>query len=152
MKELQKLTGCIAALQRFMPRSADKCLPFFKVLKKKACFGWDEEAKQALKNLEEYLGRLPRTVSPATGEPLLAYLIVSGHAERDRQQLPVYYVSHVLAWVEQCYLFIEKFTYALLIANKKLRPCFKSHHIIALTNQPLRNTLTKYENSEKMLK
>jgi len=47
VKAVQKLTGCIATLGRFMSRSADKCLPFFKALKKKACFGWDEEAEQA---------------------------------------------------------------------------------------------------------
>ena len=28
-KEVQKLTGCIAALNRFVSRSTDKCLPFF---------------------------------------------------------------------------------------------------------------------------
>jgi len=39
MKEVQRLTGCIAALGRFMSRSADKCLPFFKVQKNKTPFG-----------------------------------------------------------------------------------------------------------------
>ena len=38
MEEVQKLTGCIAALGIFMLRSIDKCLPFFKVLKKKVQF------------------------------------------------------------------------------------------------------------------
>jgi len=45
MKDVRKLTGCSVVLGRFMSRSVDKCLPFFKVLKKKACFGWDEEVK-----------------------------------------------------------------------------------------------------------
>ena len=35
VKEVQKLTGCIAAWGRFTSRSVDKCLPFFKVPKKK---------------------------------------------------------------------------------------------------------------------
>ena len=91
VKEVQRLTACIAALGRFMSRSVDKCLPFFKVLKKTTCFGWDEEAGQAFQNLNEYLGRLHRIVSPVTEESLLAYLAVSNHAisavllvERDR--------------------------------------------------------------------
>jgi len=63
-----------------MSRSAGKCLPFFKVLKKKAQFPWDEEAKQAFQSLKEYLARLPRMVSSNHGESLLAYLAMSNHA------------------------------------------------------------------------
>ena len=33
VKEVQKLTGRIAALNRFISRVTDKCLPFFKTLK-----------------------------------------------------------------------------------------------------------------------
>jgi len=33
-EQLQQLTGRIAALNRFISRSIDKCLPFFKILKK----------------------------------------------------------------------------------------------------------------------
>ena len=33
VKEVQKLTGKIAALNRFFSRAMDKCLPFFKTLK-----------------------------------------------------------------------------------------------------------------------
>ena len=34
IKEVQSLTGRIAALNRFVSKATDKCLPFFKVLKK----------------------------------------------------------------------------------------------------------------------
>ena len=33
VKEVQKLTGRIAALNRFVSRATNKCLPFFKTLK-----------------------------------------------------------------------------------------------------------------------
>ena len=39
IKEIQRLTGRIAALSRFVSRSSDKCWPFFQVLKK--AFHWD---------------------------------------------------------------------------------------------------------------
>ena len=32
-KEVQKLTGCIVALNRFVSRSTNKCLPFFNILR-----------------------------------------------------------------------------------------------------------------------
>ena len=90
---------------------------------------------------------------------MLAYLTVSAHAvsavllvEKNRLQLPVYYVIHILAGVKQRYLLIEKFVYALLIANKKLCLYFESHNIVVLSNQPLRSTLKKYESSGRMLK
>ena len=33
VKEVQNLTGRIAALNKFVSRATDKCLPFFKTLK-----------------------------------------------------------------------------------------------------------------------
>ena len=39
IKEVQLLTGRIAALSRFVSRASDKCQPFFQVLKK--AFQWD---------------------------------------------------------------------------------------------------------------
>jgi len=97
IKEVQKLAGCVAALGRFMSRSANKCLPFFKVLRSRIPFGWDEEAEKAFQKLKEYLGPLPRMVSPNLKEPLLLYLAVSEYAvsavllvEQNHQQYPVY--------------------------------------------------------------
>jgi len=159
VKEVQRLTGCIAALGRFMSRLADKCLPFFKVLKKKTPFGWDEEAEKVFQKLKEYLEKLPQMVSPSPDEPLLLYLAISDHVvslvllvERARQQHPVYYVNHVLIGAELQNPLIEKFAYDLLIASRKLDPYFESHQIIVLTDQPLKNTLKKYGSSGRMIK
>ena len=42
-KEVQKLTGMTAALNRFISRSADRCRPFFKLLNKWKRFEWTDE-------------------------------------------------------------------------------------------------------------
>ena len=42
-KEVQKLTGMMAALNRFISRSADRCRPFFLLLHKWKEFEWSEE-------------------------------------------------------------------------------------------------------------
>ena len=34
MKEVQSLTGKVVALNKFVSRATDKCMPFFKVLNK----------------------------------------------------------------------------------------------------------------------
>ena len=40
-KEVQSLNGKVAALNRFVSRATDKCLPFFRTLKKS--FEWTDE-------------------------------------------------------------------------------------------------------------
>ena len=54
-KEVQKLTGMIAALNRFISRSADRCQPFFFLLNKWKGFEWTEECALAFQQLKEYL-------------------------------------------------------------------------------------------------
>ena len=41
IKEVQSFTGRVAALNRFVSKATDKCLPFFRVLKK--AFEWMDE-------------------------------------------------------------------------------------------------------------
>ena len=41
VKEVQSLIGKVAALNRFVFRAMNKCMPFFKVLKK--AFQWTDE-------------------------------------------------------------------------------------------------------------
>ena len=41
IKEIQSLTGRVVALNRFVSKATNKCLPFFKVLKK--AFEWMDE-------------------------------------------------------------------------------------------------------------
>jgi hypothetical protein len=97
-KEMQRLTGRVAALNRFVSRSTDKCLPFFKTLKK--AFTWMDECQQAFEELKKYLTTPPLLSPSKQGEELYLYLAVSLMAislalirEEDRRQLPVYYTS-----------------------------------------------------------
>ena len=53
MKEVQSLNGKIAALNKFVSRATDKCLPFFRTLKKS--FEWTTECQQAFEDLKTYL-------------------------------------------------------------------------------------------------
>ena len=45
IKEVQRLTGRIVALSRFVSKANDKCQPFFQVLKK--AFQWDTRCEEA---------------------------------------------------------------------------------------------------------
>ena len=46
-KEVQKLTGMIAALNRFISRSADRCRPFYLLINKWKGFEWFEDCTAA---------------------------------------------------------------------------------------------------------
>jgi hypothetical protein len=48
IKDVQKLTGCIAALNRFISWLGERGLPFFRLLKCQDKFHWTEEAERAL--------------------------------------------------------------------------------------------------------
>ena len=75
VKEVQSLNGKIAALNRFLSRATDKCLPFFCTLKKS--FEWTVECQQAFEELKAYLSSPPLLSPLQSGEELFLYLAVS---------------------------------------------------------------------------
>ena len=102
-KEVQKLIGMIAALNRFISRLADRCRLFFLLLHKWKGFEWTEECALTFQQLKEYLTRQLIMSSPDADEVLFAYLAIASHAvslvlirEDNGTQRPVYYVSKSL--------------------------------------------------------
>jgi hypothetical protein len=59
IKDVQKLTGCMAALNRFISKLGERGLPFFKLLKHQEKFAWTPEADQALAQLKDILSKPP---------------------------------------------------------------------------------------------
>ena len=156
IKEVQRLTGCVAALSRFVARSTDKCQPFFKVLKK--AFRWDEEAEEAFQQLKVYLQSPPLLSRAVQGEALYLYISVSLYAVssvliRDdaKVQYPIYYTSRALRGAETRYPRIEKVAFAVVISAQRLRPYFQAHTIRVLTDQSLRRALHNPDTSGKLI-
>ena len=150
IKEVKSLTGRDVALNRFVFKATDKCLPFFKVLKK--AFEWTEECQKAFQDLKVYLTMTPLLSPSLLGEELYLYLAVTPHAvssalirEEGRVQKPVYYTSRALRGAEGRYLLIEKLAFALITTSKKLRHYFQAHVINVMTDHPLRKVMNKLE-------
>ena len=78
IKEVQSLTGRVAALNRIFSKATDKCLSYFKVLKK--TFEWTEECQKAFQDLKIYLTTAPLLSPSVPGEELYLYLAVTPHA------------------------------------------------------------------------
>ena len=130
-KDVQKLTGRIAALSRFISRSSERSHNFFNILKKNTDFVWTEECEEAFQELKFYLTSAPLLSKPQDGEMLFLYLAVSEHSlsavlvcEDEGKQSPIYYVSKSLLDAETRYSQLEKLALALVTAARKLRPYF----------------------------
>ncbi|KAL5575739.1 hypothetical protein UlMin_017438 [Ulmus minor] len=159
VKEVQSLTGRVAALNRFISRATDKCQPFFRALRKGKDFSWTAECEQSFQELKTYLGRPPLLSKPQEGESLILYLAVSKGAvssalirEEEGVQWPIYYTSKSLLDAETRYPEVEKLALALMIAARKLRPYFQAHTIIVPTKFPLKQILQKPETSGRLAK
>ena len=156
VKEVQKLTGRIAALNRFVSRAMDKCLPFFKTLKR--AFAWTDECEAAFQELKRYLSNSPFQSPSKEGESLQLYLAVSAMAvsaalirEEGKKQLPVYYVNQAFQGVESGYPRIEKIVFALIVALRKLRQYFQANPILVMMDQPISKSMNKPEAARRMV-
>jgi hypothetical protein len=58
-KEVQRLIGRIAALNRFMAKLWARSLPFFKVLRGSDSFEWGSEHQEAFDALKDHIQKLP---------------------------------------------------------------------------------------------
>ena len=78
VKEVQSLTRRVAALNKFVLKATDKCLPFFKVLRN--AFEWTNECQKAFQDFKVYLTMAPLLSPSIPSEELYLYLAVSPYA------------------------------------------------------------------------
>ncbi|KAM1774846.1 hypothetical protein ACFX12_044171 [Malus domestica] len=154
-KDIQSLTGKVAALTRFISKATDRCDPFFKALKgSKKYITWTDECAETFKNLKYYMSNSPLLSKPEVGDTLIIYLSVSASAVSSvlirndgNVEQPVYYASKALQDAETRYSNIEKLALALVMSARKLRPYFQAHSIIVLTNHHFRQILQSPDTS-----
>jgi phenylalanine-4-hydroxylase len=108
LKDVQRLTGCVAAISRFVNRLGEKAMPLYKLLKKMDKFDWTDEADAALQVLKTMMSTPPILASPHPHEPMLLYMAATNRVvsivmvvERKEEnqvypvQRPAYYLSEV---------------------------------------------------------
>ena len=118
MKEVQQLTGRMAALSRFVSASGERGHPYFQCLRRNNKFAWTKECEEAFVKLKEYLASPPVLCKPLMGTPLRLYFAVTERAvsvvlaqDQDQAQKPIYFVSKVLQGPETRYQALEKARY-----------------------------------------
>jgi hypothetical protein len=103
-------------------------------------FVWGPEQTAAFDSLKQHLSDLATLTSPDPSLPLLLYMVASHCAvsaalaqEQDRdgknQQCPVYYVFEVLTASKCNMTELEKISYAVVMASRKLRHYFKAFKV-----------------------
>ncbi|GJY26053.1 reverse transcriptase domain-containing protein [Tanacetum coccineum] len=164
LKEMQSLSGKLASLNRFLAKSAERALPFFNTLKNitkenKHEYRWTAEAEEAFQQMKRLIMSLPSLTPPYPEETLYAYLAVSREAvsavlltDRNGRQCPVQYVSRTLNEAERNYSPLEKLALSLVNMTRRLRRYFEAHPVKVITDQPIKNILSRTEASGKLAK
>jgi hypothetical protein len=165
IKDVQKLTECMAALNRFILKLGEWGLPIFKLLRHQEKFVWTPEADQALAQLKDFLSKPPVLAAPHKGEQLLLYLAATTHVvstaiivgrQEDGHAYPVqrlvYFVSKVLSESKAHYQPVQKLLYAVLITSQKLRHFFQEYSISVVTDYPLGDILRNQDATRKISK
>ena len=73
IKGVQRITGCLAALSRFISRLGERGLPLYRLLKKSDRFEWIAEAQEALDMVKQFLTK-PRFWSLQATENPSSYI------------------------------------------------------------------------------
>ncbi|GAU16655.1 hypothetical protein TSUD_326050 [Trifolium subterraneum] len=126
VKEVQQLTGRIAALSRFLSCSGEKACHFFATLRKSERFTW----------------------SPELSEKALSSALVQ---EVEGEEKPIYFVSRTLRGTETRYQKIERLYLAVIITARKLRQYFQSHQVVVKKDYPIKNVLRKPDIAGRMV-
>ena len=109
LRDVQKFTGCLASLSRFISRLGEKALPLYQLMKKTTHFEWNDQADEAFHQLKKMLTTPPVLVAPTEKELMLLYIAATSRVvstdivvqrpeggKAQPVQRPVYYLSEVL--------------------------------------------------------
>ena len=158
VKEVQQLTGRMAALSRFVS-AGEKGHPYFQCLKRNSRFAWTDKCEATFLKLKEYLATPPELCKLVAGVPLRLYFAVTERAissvlvqEQDQVQRPIYFVSKALQGPETRYQSLEKAALAVVFSAKRLRHYFHSFTVVVMTNLPIQKVLQKPDVAGRMVR
>nr|GFB28135.1 reverse transcriptase domain-containing protein [Tanacetum cinerariifolium] len=152
-----------AAYQRLMDKAFEnqmgRNIETLKKCIKKSDFRWTTEAEQAFQQLKKHMSALPMLAAPKPQEELIMYLSATHGAisavlltERGMVQTPVYFISRALQGPELNYSPMEKLVLSLVFAAKRLRRYFQAHPIAVITDQPIKQVMSRPDAAGRLQK
>jgi ribonuclease HI len=162
-RDIQRLTGRLVAMNRFISKSAKRSLPFLKTLRGAKDFAWGPEQATTFASLKQHLSDMAMLTSPDPSLSLLLYIAASPYAvsaalvqEQNREgttrQCPVYYVSEVLTASKCNMTKLEKISYAVVMASRKLRHYFEAFKVRVTSDRGLGELFCNLEASVRITK
>jgi hypothetical protein len=165
LKGVQRVTGYLAALSRFIVRLGERSQPLCKLMKKSDHFTWTPDAQEALDSLKNMLKSSLILTAPFPEEPMLLYIsattqVVSASLVVEQEepgrsqkvQRPVYFISKVLSDSKTRYSQLQKLVYAILMTKRKLWHYFDTHPITVVSKYPLGEVIQNPEAKESIAK
>ncbi|XP_073362344.1 uncharacterized protein [Aegilops tauschii subsp. strangulata] len=150
LRDVQKFTGCLASISRFISWLGEKALTLYQLMKKTTHFEWNDKADEDFLQLKKMLTTPPVLAAPAAKEPMLLYIAATNRVvstivvvERKEDgraqpvQRPMFYLSEVLSTSKQNYPQYQKMCYGMHFAAKKQKPYFQEHPIAVVCTAPL---------------
>jgi hypothetical protein len=144
--------------------SAERSLSFLKTPRGGAKdFAWGPEQAAAFASLKQHLSELAILTSPYSSLPLLLYVVALPHAvsaalvqEQDREgttrQCPVYYVFEVLTTSKCNMTELEKISYTVVMASRKLCHYFEAFKVRVTSDKGLGKLFRNPEVSVRITK
>src|SRR3954467_6283370 len=96
LKKVQKFTGFLASLSRFLSRQGEKAIPLYQLMKKTEKFTWTPQEDEAFKELKHMLSIALIMAAPIEKGPMMLYIaatnwvisavMVVEHPEKDKAQ------------------------------------------------------------------
>ncbi|GKB73047.1 reverse transcriptase domain-containing protein [Tanacetum coccineum] len=117
------------------------------------------QTEAAVKETKKLIVELPTLTAPMEKEELIVYLTAVREAvravlmtKREAKQMPVYFVSRTLQDLEINYTSMKKLVLALVYASKRLKRYFQAHIIIIITDQLIKQILSRPEVTRRLQK
>lgn len=148
VKEVQYLTGRLAALYCFVSCVRDQDFLFFSTIKKKEKFKWTSKCDEAFQRVKYFLMSPLILTRLREGSPLHLYLSITNLAissllvqETDKAERSTSFLSKVFRGNEAWYKNIEKLALAIIVMERNLFSYFQGQNIFIKTNYPIQQVL-----------
>ncbi|GKE01046.1 reverse transcriptase domain-containing protein [Tanacetum coccineum] len=160
LKQMQSLSGKLAALNRFLSKAVKRVIPCLDTLKKctnKKDFCWTEAAEEAFQAMKRLIAEQPTLTAPMKDEELMLYLSATNEVfnamvlvERKGRHIPIHYMSRSLQGVEINHSPMEKLALALVYTARRLRRYFQGHAFKVVTKTLINQILNSPEVSRRL--
>ena len=85
LKQVQKFTGFLALLSRFLSRLGEKAIPLYQLMKKTEKFTWTPQTNEAFQELKCMMSTAPILAGSIEKEPMMLYIAATNRDSQNRR-------------------------------------------------------------------